>query len=32
MGGLMILVVDVCVRRRWADDVCTGGVWSLWVG
>ena len=26
VGGLMILVLDVCGRRGWADDVGTGGV------
>ena len=29
VGGLIILVLDVCGRRGWADDVGTGGVWSL---
>ena len=28
----MMLVLDVCGRRGWADDVGTGGVWSSWVG
>ena len=32
VGGLMMLVLEVCGRRGWADDVGTGGVWSLWVG
>ena len=32
VGGLIILVLDVCGRRGWADDVGTGGVWSLCVG
>ena len=32
MGGLMMLVLEVCGRRGRADDVCTGGVWSLCVG
>ena len=32
VGGLMMLVLEVCSRRGWADDVGTGGVWSLWVG
>ena len=26
VGGLMILVLDVCGRRGWADDVGTGGL------
>ena len=32
VGGLMMLVMEVSGRRGWADDVGTGGVWSLWVG
>ena len=28
----MLLVLEVCGRCGWADDVGTGGVWSLWVG
>ena len=28
----MMLVLEVCGRRGWADDVGTGGVWSSWVG
>ena len=32
VGGLMMLVLVVCGRCWWADDVGTGGVWSLWVG
>ena len=31
VGGLMMLVLEVCGRRGWAD-VGTGGVWSLWAG
>ena len=29
VGGLMMLVLEVCGRCGWADDVGTGGVWSL---
>ena len=32
MGGLMMLVLEVCGHRGWADDVGTRGVWSSWVG
>ena len=32
VGGLMMLVLEVCGRCGWADDVGTRGVWSLWVG
>ena len=32
VGGLMMLVLEVCGRCGWADDVGTGGVWSQWVG
>ena len=32
VGGLMVLVLEVCGRCGWDDDVGTGGVWSLWVG
>ena len=32
MGGLMMLVLEVCGRCGRADDVGTRGVWSLWVG
>ena len=28
----MMLVLEVCGRCGWADDVGTVGVWSLWVG
>ena len=28
----MMLVLEVCGRRGWADDVGTRDVWSLWVG
>ena len=29
VGGLMMLVLEVCGRCGWADDVGTGGVWWL---
>ena len=29
VGGLMMLVLEVGGRCGWADDVGTGGVWSL---
>ena len=32
MGRLMMLVLEVCGHRGWADDVGTRGVWSSWVG
>ena len=32
MGGLMMLVPEVCGRRGWAGDVGTRGVWSPWLG
>ena len=32
VDGLMMLVLEVCGRRGWADVVGTGGVWSSWVG
>ena len=32
VGGLMMLVLEVCGRCGWADDVGTVCVWSLWVG
>ena len=30
VGVLMMLVLEVCSHCGWADDVGTGGVWSLW--
>ena len=32
VGGLVMLLLEVCGRRGWADGVDTRGVWSLWVG
>ena len=32
VGGLMMLVLVVCGRCGWADDVGSRGMWSLWVG
>ena len=32
VGGLMMLVLEVCGRSGWADDVGTRGVWSPLVG
>ena len=32
VGGLMLLVLEVCGRCGWAADVGTGGVWSSLVG
>ena len=31
VGGLLMLVLVVCGRCGWADDVGTGCVWSSWV-
>ena len=31
-GGLTMLVLEVCGRCEWADDVGSRGMWSLWVG
>ena len=31
VGGLMVLVLVVCGRCEWADDVGCRGMWSLYV-